>query len=209
MAIALSAGRLPSALDDCPGVIALGWRICFGHRATGCVGAVRGVDRLRVVVAEPLSDTCPRGVRERLVGLAGELLVAGAGLTESADRLVRHADEDRRTAPQAGLTLLDLLPDGHTHVVCRYAPSTVHTTEGGLTLLPELPGTGEATARLAVGDHLVAYSGTFLEAVPPGVLAALPDRVPGADSCALWHTLAAGCDPRGPAPDLAVITRTA
>ncbi|HEX5496585.1 MAG TPA: hypothetical protein VFX70_18645 [Mycobacteriales bacterium] len=211
MAIVLPVGRPKYAVEECPGANGLGWRICVGHQATGCVGVLPGADRLRVVVAEPLSKTCPRGLRQRLVGLAGELLAAGAGLAESADALMRHADEDRRTAPQAGLTLLDLLPDGEALVACRYAPSAVHVTADGLSLRPAMPGTGNATVTLARGDHLLAYSGTFLEVVPPGILADLAD-LPGRraelDSCGLWHTLAAGCDPLGPAPDLAVITRT-
>lgn len=206
MAVALPVGRPERAVGNCRGAADLGWRVCVGHHVTGCVCVLPGPGLLRVVVAEPLSDTCPRGLRERLVALTGELLAAGAGPTESAERLVRRADEGRRTAPQAGLTVLDLLADGQVHVACRYAPSTVHTTAGRLTLLPALPGTGEATARLHPGDHLLAYSGTFLEAVPPGMLAGLPDR-PGLDSCTLWHALSAGCDPLGPAPDLAVITR--
>ena len=88
MAIALPVDRPRGGFENRPWVAGLGWRVCVGHRATGCVSVLRGADRLRVVVAEPLSDTCPRGVRERLESLAGELLGAGAGLSESADRLV-------------------------------------------------------------------------------------------------------------------------
>ncbi len=146
MTIAPSLERPWHTVEHRPGVAGLGWRVCVGHRATGCVSVLRGADRLRVVVAEPLSDTCPRGVRERLESLAGDLLLAGAGLSESVDRLVRQVDEGRRTAPQAGLILVDLLAGGHVHVVCRYAPSAVHLAADGLALLPDPPGTGEATA---------------------------------------------------------------
>lgn len=196
---------------------AVGWNVCLGRHTGRLVKLLRAQDRLRLVIGEPLSDQPSADLAPRVIGLARTLLFARLDPDQTVDRLAALTiwpELGEASAPRLSIAVADLFADGVVEVACRYAPSVLRATAGGMLELlpPSLPDKIAGSSRLDSGDHLIAYSASFLGALPPETLSALPNRAQAhSDPCGLWNELAASrasSRDRGTPADLVVLTRS-
>ena len=82
-------------------------------------------------------------------------------------------------------TQLDLLPTGEVRCACGAAPAPMLIEDGSVRPLGGPATAGPATAAIAPGSAVVAFSAGFLDAVPAADVAHLPE---------LLRQGAAGCD---------------
>jgi hypothetical protein len=176
----------------------LGWLLCSGRAGAGLTEVVPSRSRLRVLVGELPTDRAAEDVSRELRGAARNLLGVAAELSEVADALGTWVSG--RTGGRPSLALVDLYDDGRADIVCRSAPSLLLQTADHIDILnPAMLGNAEVGTTLTPGDRLFACSASFLEAVPPRVLATLPDLTTRSGPAGLVDHLTRAATPSRPA----------
>ncbi len=195
-----------------------GWSVCLAAWDHGVGVRSRGAGCTRVVLAE----TSTRGRRIDLSAIveraAARLLDAGMSAKDSLEALLLLASRQsggrlggRRPGPS--MSVLDLHGSGVVEAAGRLVPPVLHMPARGPARCYQI---GEQEdphrLRLAPGDHLAAFTSSFVRLASENLLASIPDRARAeADPCRLRDQLGADADMQssgGQMPPLVLVVRT-